>query len=651
MKALIAFLLMTCGAFAGAPPSEPYTREVIVPEAGWYRIPVDGHIWRHACGRVLAFDKSGKILPCGILPVEVPSPAAEEAQPQLLRVEEEGDHLVLYLHVDRLAGRHDRLIVDFGGADILQSVTLWGSMDEKAWTPMTKGSLFRLGSVERMQGSALDYPHSGFDHLKLVLPRGDQAMKMNIREFRVGNIRLHYSPDDTISPWMDETVGVRPADPALVEALAGDEETLLQLDLPVGFFPAQRIDLTLDRPHAPLPISILKMDRGIPYWEYSCTLDTDAQSIPVPGGRLETPAFIKLHRERDILNQVVVQRPREEIILFADKPGIVTLIYGGAEERPMAFPPVRRQKESREAALGPVVEHPIALALSPELIKLASKAPERKFKPLLQWSLALPYEAVPGQWMAVELIPELLSAGLNAGTGRWGIACGGQVVASFQRVDPMPVPVRKGSVKLEPDRAFPMQASTETIWSNLQLPVWLAVKVHAHGEPVKVMVEMPLSSSALKRVPPGSSTRPWRIAGVAMIECGPWTNDCLAVVNCTSLPAGKALITLEGKNLPPPEYMQTSVWRVRQFLVFPVAAAGDLRLFYGTPEQEAWEALGRYIAMDLLPGYLPKAKVGALVGRNANKPSWEQPLFYGALVLAAGVLLLLIVRLLPKKEG
>lgn len=552
-------LLLSLAALADAPTSEPFAREVSVSQAGWHRAPVDGHIWRHAHGRILAFDASGKPLPCGILPVEVLSPASEEAQPRLVKFEEEDEGLTLYLQVDRLAGRHDRLTMDFGDTDLLSRVMLWGSMDGKTWSPMAQGALFRLGLGERMQGTALKYPTSGFDHLKLILPKGNQDLQKYFREFRVGNIRLNYSPENISSPWMDETVDVHPSDPALAKALSGEDEILLRLDLPSGHFPAQSLNFVLARPHTPFPVSFLRMKRGMPCWEYSCTLDTDVQSMPVPGGRLETPGFIKIPKQYGTFDHVVLQRPREEIVFFTDKPGIVTLTYGGVEERPLSFPPVHRQTESREATLGPVVEHPMALALSPELIQLASEPTEPQFKPLIQWRLDLPYEPVPGQWFVVELNPELLSAGLDAGKGGWGIVGEGKLVASFSKVDPVPVPVSYGSVELLPDRAFPMQSSSETIWSTFPLPVWLMVKVHAHGEPVKVTVEMPLPSDMLARVPPGRSTRPWRTAGEAMIECDPWTTDGRAILNCTSFPAGKALITLEGKNLPPPKYIDICV--------------------------------------------------------------------------------------------
>jgi hypothetical protein len=650
MRISAVFLLASCAAFAGAPPSEPYTREVVVPEAGWYRVPVDGHIWRYARGRVLAFDESGKQLPCGILPVEMPSPASEEAQPRLAKVEEESNHLILYLQVDRRAGKHNRLILDFGGADLLEQVALWGSLDGQEWEAMAQGTLFRLGSGERMQGTALDYPASSFDQLKLVLPKGSGELKQAIRDFRVGNIRLHYAPDDVDPAWVDEQIAIQPADPDLAAALTGSDEQLFRLDLPTGLMSAHRIALELELPHVPLPISLMQMEKGNPEWVYSCTLDTKAESLPIPSGQLRTPAFLKIDRQLSLSGGIIVKRPIEEIIFFAERPGALILAYGGVEERPTGFPPVHKHAETREAALGPVAEHP--MALSRELRNIAANSPTWKFDPFFQWELNLPAGAVPGQWVTVEVTPDMMAIINETREGGWGIVAGDRVIDHIWKVDSMPVLVMAAKVRLAPEKGLSMRSSGEVIYHKPSgIATWLTLKARLHGEPIRVTVEVSPPIDTHVVVQGERPARPWLVVGRETIECGPWATDCMTTMECVSFSFEKILITAEGMNLLPPDSLNLSLWRYRDRLVFPVPFNSNPKLFFGNYDHGIAAAFESHIDRERFSEDLPAALIGALTDQAEKKRPWDRILFIAGLVLAAAALLYLIVKLLPRREG
>jgi hypothetical protein len=650
MQTLIAYLMLSCAAFAGAPPSEPYTREVKVPSAGWYRVPVDGHIWRYAQGRVLAFDAQGKPLPCGILPTEVTSPSSEEAQPRLVRVEEEGDKLVLYLEVEKLAGKHDRLILDFTGTDALAQAALSGSVDGKTWKEMASGTLFRLGSGDRMQGTALDYPASGFERLKLALPGGDAGLQKMAREFRVGNIRLHYAPSGAQVTWTEEPVALRPADPALSEALADPDETLYQLDLPERTYPARSLELSLSAPEGAIPASILSLGSGRVVGEYTCTLRAPIFGVPVSGGRLQAPAFIRIGRSQVIGSTVTVRRPLEDLYFNAERAGTVTLAYGGIEKRPDASGKVRLPAGYQDATLGVFHERP--LELSEELTAVTRDPKFMDVQPAISWELIPPAGVAPGRWMQLRITEELPKESWKAGgEGYWAVMTDEAKAPTFRQVNPLPELVFSGTVPLTADNKDPRQVSAEITWPEERgCPIWMSASVQGAKEPLRLVVEASRPEAEKERSPGEGPVDPWTAVGQGTLECSPWRSEAKVIIKTGNVTAGRARLRLVAGELTPPADLRISMWRFTQRLVFPLPEGADARLVYGKFNENN-VSFGRYLTPGRLPDDLPKGERGRLVQIGRSKGGWDRILFLAGLGLAVAVLLYLIVKLLPKREA
>jgi len=421
------------------------------------------------------------------------------------------------------------------------------------------------------------------------------------------------------------------------------------MDLPEGSVSARQANFSLKQPHLPISVSLLSMSRGQIVREYSCVLNPEARSLPFPSGRLQSPALLKITAGPDAVLPVSIRRPREEVLFFIDRPGRLILAYGGFEQRPTPFPSVQRQPGIREIEIGPVVTH--SISLSPELARLAGGFSQAK-EVQLRWNLNLPKNATPGQWVAVELTPEMKSSTMGAEYGDWGIVSGGRMMPSFGKADPVPLLGKNQRVALATDPSSPGRSLGEMLWGKEVFPViWLSFKAHNLSEPVLVRVEAYRDPKEPWRTPGEPPSSSWTPVGQTTIECGPWTSDCMAMMGYVGPTPEKVMITVEGRTLPPPRSIEVSVWRLRHRLVFPVPEGLNVQLISGTATREAGETLRPYISIDRIPDNLPAAIVGALVDQGVKKHPWDRILFIAGLILAVAVLLYLIVKLLPKKEA
>ena len=136
-----------------------------------------------------------------------------------------------------------------------------------------------------------------------------------------------------------------------------------------------------------------------------------------------------------------------------------------------------------------------------------------------------------------------------------------------------------------------------------------------------------------------------------MLECGPWTTDCMSTMRCLGLSFENILISAEGANLLPPERLNVSLWRYRNWLIFPAPASPNPKLFFGNSDHGITAAFESHIDRERFPDDLSIARIGKLTDQAAQKRPWDRILFIAGLVLAVAVLLYLIVKLLPKKEA
>ena len=58
----------------------------------------------------------------------------------------------------------------------------------------------------------------------------------------------------------------------------------------------------------------------------------------------------------------------------------------------------------------------------------------------------------------------------------------------------------------------------------------------------------------------------------------------------------------------------------------------------------------KYISEEDLPDELPTAAIGRMLEGQVSKHSWDRILFIAGLILAVAALLVLIVKLLPRRQ-
>jgi len=635
------FLLCMVWAFtamASAPSTgDPFVRTVRVPGAGWYTFPMDHHLWAHAHGRVDAYGPDGKPLSCGVVPRHVPSPFEESAQPELVDYAQDAAQAVMTLKIPNPAGPHTRLEFAFSRPDYLEWVTLEGSDSGRDWKFLARGKLFMLSGEQRLQQAALEYPPTPFSYLRLTLPipRGEGMPQ-------ISDLRVFYQPGKEATAWEATRIPLKPVEEPLASILAETGMHAYRLDLPPGHYMSTRIDHPLLVPHPPIRVVLWSLAAGVPQKLYSCTLWPGAKILTFPRAILEAPLILAV--DGPPLNEVYIHERRDEVLFYASSSGPVTLAYGGIEKReqPPFVPPA-----GGAAPASPTPPQTRPLALSPQLLPLAAIKPPSNRPPDQTWSLNFPSGIMPGQWVQIVLPDELISAGRENLRG-FGIYAGGAQIPSFIQELPEPRLVIKEVLHFKPAPAFPNQSEAELGWSGAYRPIsFLALA--SPQKPLRCTLTLSQKNPVPEKHPLGTRETPaWTAVDRRDWMCGPWDSACDILIPLQVSGIDRLKIILDGAEPSGPDTLETSLWERRYRLVFPFPSSGMGILTWSANRFPSAGRLAEYVRPELLPERLPEAVVGA--GTSARTPDkrWETVLFYGALVLAAAVLIFLIVRLLPR---
>lgn len=179
---LVAALLATAPAPAApVPPADTqgflYERTVDVPAPGWVRVPLDLAAVRHLAPEgadLHVFAPGGGEVPARVEP-RVPRserrPVAISELEEVENGEEDGAGWMLLIDVGAEPVPHERLFLQITRATALPSVHLEGSRDRTAWQTLAVSNLFRVGSGEGLQKTALSYPSTDHRWLRLFWPR------------------------------------------------------------------------------------------------------------------------------------------------------------------------------------------------------------------------------------------------------------------------------------------------------------------------------------------------------------------------------------------------------------------------------------------------------------------------------------------------
>jgi hypothetical protein len=184
---LVPFSLVALLAAAPAPPASADTpadaqgflfeRAVEVPAPGWVRVPLDLAAVRHLAPEgadLHVFSPGGGEVPARVEPriprIERRPVAISELEEAENGEEGEGGWMLL-IDVGAEPVPHERLFLQITRATALPSVRLEGSRDRTAWQTLAVSNLFRVGSGEGLQKTALSYPSTDHRWLRLFWPR------------------------------------------------------------------------------------------------------------------------------------------------------------------------------------------------------------------------------------------------------------------------------------------------------------------------------------------------------------------------------------------------------------------------------------------------------------------------------------------------
>lgn len=154
-----------------------YERTVDVPAPGWVRVPLDLAAVRHLAPEgvdLQVFSPGGGEVAARVEPRVPRSERRPVAIAELEEVEngdEDGAGWMLLIDVGTEPVPHERLFLQLTRATALPSVQIEGSRDRTAWQTLATGTLFRIGSGEGLQKTALSYPSTDHRWLRLFWPR------------------------------------------------------------------------------------------------------------------------------------------------------------------------------------------------------------------------------------------------------------------------------------------------------------------------------------------------------------------------------------------------------------------------------------------------------------------------------------------------
>jgi hypothetical protein len=356
MRTLLACLLLSCAAFAGAPDGHRFYRTIQVPGPGWYIAPVDAHLWANSWGEAWAYDAHGKPLPCEIWEDPPLSASDVATQPEVVDFKQTDAKAVLTLHIPNMIGFHQQLEARISQR-YYPSVKLEGSPDGREWKLLVEGDLFMLvrpdpvafvdgppatkyeNRVHRLSKMNLIYPPTDFPWLRLMIPL---SSGQNLPELE--DLRIQYLEIEESSPWTRDVLPIRSLDRPLADLVAGPSEKAYWVEIPTGKRFAHSIEVETVQTQAAFRFSLWFLDSGRPILLGTGHLWPPSKRIPLPERTLKTPLI--LTTKGASLKAATLLRPKSKILFWSNQADAITIGYGGAEKRPRLEAPREHMREA-----------------------------------------------------------------------------------------------------------------------------------------------------------------------------------------------------------------------------------------------------------------------------------------------------------------
>lgn len=633
-------------ATAPAPPVPADTqgflfeRAVDVPAPGWVRVPLDLAAVRHLAPEgadLHVFSPGGGEVPARVEP-RIPRIERRPVKISELEEVENGEEnragWMLLIDVGAEPVPHERLFLQITRATALPSVHLEGSRDRTAWQTLAVSDLFRVGSGEGLQKSALSYPSTDHRWLRLFWPRAAGFPRISAVEVEtVSGPTLAFA---TRGASCRETGPESPPATACELLLPGMGQVLRRLTLDVEGEGAVGYRL-----YAPVEGRWQRVTEGV--WRR-----TEEKTRHVLLGAAEPVAGTSLRLELygsggtvPLLTGYGVDLAVPTVLFQAEEAGRYTLAYGGGNVRERSgggdLP------ESEEAAW---------LEAEPERELPASPLPagspgaplgRGRFRGV--WPV-LSASARPGDLIRLEL-PDLVYGVARADLGDVRLAIGDRQIPFSHWSPPAPALVAE-SRDLRP-RTLRQNQESE---AEIKLP----------------LAGLPLTSLFLT-TPEGPLRRTvglrYRAGRPAGREAGPvvretWDCDPAPPLPCRAeletpgqpreAPERLAVRVHDGDD-PPLARLSAEVWRRRDVLLFvwpEVDDEAEVRLLAGARDLRAPDYDFAALGSVLLARPWQPAEVDLDGASAAEDPAWGRWVLPGALGLAAVFLLLLLRRVLTE---
>jgi hypothetical protein len=633
--------LLAAGSAHAAVEGYHYTREVLVPEAGWVRVPLDLAALQHLApggADLHILSPSG-----GEAPLRIETTAARtERRPvessTVERGEPEGSGWSLLLDLGANTIPHERLFLQTVRPSIAPPDQIESSSDGANWQPLTPEEPFRAEAGENW--ISISYPITGDRWLRLHWPRESDAPKIEAAEV-----------ESVTGPTLAIVTRNADCDPgppgAIFCTLPLPAAGQVMRRLTVEVQEKESVGYRLDAPREGRWQSLVEgvWQRGQP--NGGRTRHVLAGGAEALAGNLLRLELYSAPGAAPRLASYGIELTVQTVLFDAEEAGLYTLAYGGPPRRDGMPPPMPAGagEEASWLEASAETEHPLpplpVTAVAPS-VRLGSGRLKAS------WRVVAP-SARPGSLVRLEL-PESVYAAARADLGNLRLVIGDRQIPFYRWSPAAPaLALWEGSVRPTGDvRA--KESTLEIRLARTGLPL-TELDVMAPARPLRRSVVLrymePVTHLARrggeepKAAPPPALRATWDCMPQPPVPCR------LRVPLPGRAPSVLSLQFHDGDNPPLPD-LDTAVWRRRDVLLFAWPQAkpqvASVRLLAGADSLKApsydLQALG-----DTLTGrpWQPAEISSGGDAPTAGQPWWSRwlrPLMLGV----AGIWLILLLR-------
>ena len=621
---------------APAPPAFETQRAIVVPAAGWVRVPLDLPSLRHLEGGLHLIGPSGEELPLRL----TSSPAESERRPlTVTEVREEPDGWVLRLDAGPAPPLHERLFLAFSRLTTAPAVTLEASTDGQAWEPLATGDLFRLGKNEGLERTELAYAPTAAEFLRLRWPRAAGFPQLE-------SVEAETTPGHAL------VVASMGAQCRVASSLA----TVCRLPLPAAGLTLRHIHVDVRgggdvgyRVYQPQLATWQPLLAGVwhgPGGAARHTLSPSGEPLAADLLRLELNAAAGPPPQLTGYGLEIVP---QTVIFKAEQPGRYLLAYGGfAPPAPVpgGATPTGIPEGTQGAAwikLGPE-EHSGKSTLPEAAIAPGGSLPTARFR--ASWEVARG-TARAGDLVRLDL-PDDVYAQARPDLGDLRLVVNERQLPYVRWTPPEPVLVIERQ-----DLAAMAEKGRRYSRLELSLPQSGLPLTDLFLTAPAAPLERPLGVRYPAPGPAGLAPREERVIGRETWQCMPQPPLPCRVVVPLSGPANRqlALRFADGDN-PPIPHLDVALWRRGDVLFFVWPGQGPVRLMAGNDTLTS-PVYDLAALADSLPGQSAVRVVLTSGGEDTGGSIgvWSRWILPISLALAAALLLLLLQRILRSPSG